>query len=185
MTELPPEPGAPVRIRFEKYGGRPHWVSGAGPLHLGADEWGQWFGWPEGTHFARPGLEFDSSGLQIGCYPHDRWHSVAFHAPHSRIRLRLYIDVATPARWRHGPDGLPEITCTALDLDVIERTGGEIILDDEDEFLEHSELFGYPDDLIDGARREADLLMAEVADGPPRFSEELAESWRETFHRLR
>lgn len=182
-ASLPPDSGAYVRISFRKWDESPHWTSGEGAIYLGEDECGWWLGWPAGTRYTRPGLEFDSDGLQVGCFPRDRWHSATFFGVDT-VPQRLYIDVATPAQWAVGADGVVEIRSIDLDLDVIERWDGEVILDDEDEFEEHRVDLCYPTDVIEAALTESQRLLTEVRGGDPRFSEELAEHWRGEYRRL-
>lgn len=173
-----------MRIRYRKHSGGAHWVSGPGPIYLGEDGWGRWFGWPDSTEFTRPGARFISSGVQVGCYPRDRWHCVAFHVPHPGAAYRLYVDVATAGEWERGADGLPEITCVDLDLDVLQFFDGTVLLDDEDEFAEHRVALQYPPDLVNRAEQEAIRLLTEIRAEDPRFAESLAERWREEFARL-
>jgi protein associated with RNAse G/E len=55
-----------------------------------------------------------------------------------------YVNIATPATWGDGT-----LRFIDLDLDVIWRAQtGEIVLDDEDEFVLHQARFGYPPELI-------------------------------------
>jgi uncharacterized protein len=62
-----------------------------------------------------------------------------------------YVNVATPATWEADV-----IRFVDLDLDVIWRTDGSLILDDEDEFLLHRERFRYSDQLVAEAWRSRD-----------------------------
>ncbi len=62
-----------------------------------------------------------------------------------------YVNVATPATW---DDGI--VRFVDLDLDVIWRQDGTLILDDEDEFELHRERFGYTPELIAEAWRSRD-----------------------------
>lgn len=56
-----------------------------------------------------------------------------------------YVNIATPATW--DQDALRYVD---LDLDVIwGAVTGEVILDDEDEFVLHQARFGYPSSLIE------------------------------------
>lgn len=48
-----------------------------------------------------------------------------------------------------------------LDLDVVRTAAGEVYVDDEDEFLDHQKLYGYPPWMIDKARTTtAELAIA-------------------------
>jgi protein associated with RNAse G/E len=49
-----------------------------------------------------------------------------------------------------------------MDLDVVERAGQTVYIDDEDEFEQHSEELGYPQELIEAMRAEAAKLLPAV-----------------------
>ncbi|MCM2579296.1 hypothetical protein [Streptomyces meridianus] len=46
-----------------------------------------------------------------------------------------------------------------LDLDVVRPIGGEVRIEDEDEFAEHSVLYGYPESVVRTARQTCEWLM--------------------------
>jgi protein associated with RNAse G/E len=84
------------------------------------------------------------------------WNVEHFHEPlpfANRPSLLTYANVSTPAEF----DG-ETIRWVDLDLDVIVTEAG-VRLIDEDEFEEHRERFGYPDDLVMKARAAAELLI--------------------------
>jgi uncharacterized protein len=64
-----------------------------------------------------------------------------------------YVNVATPATWNNTT-----IQFVDLDLDVIWRNDGSLILDDEDEFELHCQSFGYPETLVHEAWRSRDEI---------------------------
>ena len=165
------EPGHPVRVRFQKWGGGAHWS--ADVVWLGEDEHGWWAGWMPGTRWTRPGMEFTSHGRQVGLFPRERGFAATFYEPVADYAFRLYVDVATPPSLTSG-----ELTAVDLDLDVIERFDGEVFVDDEDEFAEHQVAYGYPPEVVTAAEAERDRLLREVADGAAHFHESLAEHWR-------
>jgi hypothetical protein len=160
-----------VRVRFQKWGGGAHWS--ADVVWLGEDEHGWWAGWPPGTRWTRPGMEFTSHGRQVGLFPRERGFAATFYEPVAEYAFRLYVDVATPPSLRDG-----ELTAVDLDLDVIERFDGGVFVDDEDEFVEHQVAYGYPPEVVAAAEAERDRLLREVADGAAHFDESLAEHWR-------
>jgi len=174
-------PGDPVRVRFRKWGGGAHWS--ADVLWLGEDEHGWWAGWPPGTRWTRPGMEFTSHGRQVGLFPRDRGFAATFYEPVPEYRYRLYVDVATTPTLTvsgvaAGERAAGELTAVDLDLDVIERFDGGVFVDDEDEFAEHQVAYGYPSDVVAAAEAERDRLLREVGDGAAHFRESLAEHWR-------
>ncbi|MER6944783.1 DUF402 domain-containing protein [Nonomuraea sp. NPDC000554] len=143
-----------VKIVFRKYGGALHW-NHAGRI-LGEDEHGVWVAVAAGT-LARKGAEppiawdFPSSML----FPRDAWWTASFNGP--QHRAAIYIDVTTVPEWREG-----EVTMVDLDLDVIKMRDGRLILDDEDEFVEHQVSLGYPAEVIERAEETARWLLRAV-----------------------
>lgn len=171
------EPGTAIRCEMTKWGDRPHWQFSG--LHLGADEHGEWLGFPAGTHNQRPGHEFHSAVDCVTLVQPGKWHLPTFQAP--GIWCDLYVDVTSPAAW----DGRV-LRAVDLDLDVIRladplpdevryaavdegRTAGEIFVDDEDEFAEHQVAFGYPADVVASAQASCDELLAAVRAGLPPY----------------
>ena len=166
-------PGDPITVAWSKFDGSPHWTSQPGPIYLGEDEFGWWYGQPPGTRYDKPTSSFISDGWQVGCWARGRLHTATFYEPVPRLVLRLYVDVTTAPRVVGD-----RFEAVDLDLDVCQRFDGSVYLDDEDEFVEHQGLFGYPPDLVAAAQAEAAVLLDEVTAGAPRFAESLAERWR-------
>ena len=160
-------PGARVRCEISKFGDRPHWEYDA--TVLGSDEYGEWLGFPAGTHYSRPGHSFVSDRCHVGLVPAPvdgvpPWHLATFWSSAGDLwpvlgdsGVEIYIDVTTPAVW-HGP----VLRAVDLDLDVVRGFNGKVIIDDEDEFLEHQVSFGYPAEVIAAARATADELFIAV-----------------------
>jgi uncharacterized protein len=174
MTEV----GGPVQVQFSKWGGRPHW-SAEGVLLLGEDEHGTWLGqWP-GTHYERPGMEFDTQGHQVLLLPRDRGFAACFYEPVGDLAFRLYIDISTVPVLFDG------VACAVdLDLDVLQDFEGHVLVDDEDEFELHQVRYGYPADVIAAARAECDRVVEEVTMGAAQFSEDVAAHWRTVLRSL-
>jgi protein associated with RNAse G/E len=143
-----------VRIVYRKYGGALHWNYPA--TLLGEDEHGIWVATPAGT-VARKGegspVTWDLDAITL--FPRDAWWTASFNAPPHRAEL--YVDVTTIPEWRDD-----EVTMLDLDLDVIRMRDGRLILDDEDEFVEHQVLLSYPSELIAQAERSARWLLDAV-----------------------
>jgi hypothetical protein len=163
------EPGTPIRCEMSKWGDRPHWRFAG--VHLGADEHGEWLGFPEGTHNHRPGYEFHSQVDAVTLVAPGGWYAATFHAP--GIWCDLYIDITTPGEW-HGE----VLRAVDLDLDVIRMSPeahpappsvtaapGEIFVDDEDEFAEHQVAFGYPAEIVEAAQASCDAILEAVRAG--------------------
>ncbi|WGW13859.1 DUF402 domain-containing protein [Saxibacter everestensis] len=164
----PPDQGNAVRIVFTKWDESLHWHF-EGTV-LGEDEYGVWIGMPAGT-LARRGirrtLPFRRAVLFLA--PRDKWWTATFNLDlgasgslDDAVIWELYCDIGTVPQWRAGPGG-DEVTMVDLDLDIIARSDGKLFIDDEDEFIDHQELYGYPDDVIAAARTSADDLLSAVS----------------------
>lgn len=176
-------PGDPIRVELTKWGDRPHWEFDG--VWLGSDEYGEWLGFPAGTHNSRPGYSYDSEVASVTLVPRDGHWMATFHEP--GIWCDLYIDISTPATW----DG-KVLRTVDLDLDVIRMSSvspersrppglvaelGEVFIDDEDEFLEHQVSFGYPADVIAAARASADELVSLVTGKQPPYDGKAHAAW--------
>lgn len=159
---MPFQVGQPVRVEFTKWDGSPHWAYDG--IYLGADDHGDWIGHRAGTLMARPGLRFVDTTTWLTLVPAaERPWLVTYNEP--AHHLRIYIDLTTPTQW----DGT---TLRTIDMDldvVVPRDGREPFIDDEDEFAEHRELFGYPQDVVAVTETAASDLLAAVIDGKPPF----------------
>src|SRR3954447_16312025 len=136
--------GDAVRIEMEKWGGRPHWqIPG---FWLGRDEHGDWLGIPAGTRMVRPGRDIRSKYDHVALVPAGgddvaRASMAAFHKAPSHVWV--YVDMTTLPVW----DG-STVRAVDLDLDVIRGRDGDVEVDDEDEFAEHTVAFGYPPEIV-------------------------------------
>ncbi|HWJ81535.1 MAG TPA: DUF402 domain-containing protein [Nocardioides sp.] len=150
-------PGDPIRVVMTKWGGRPHWEYDG--TFLGADEHGEWLGFPVGTFYRRPGLEFVATFAGVTLVPAGgAAHLAAFND--AAAKAAIYVDVTTPAAWEGST-----LRSVDLDLDVVKRPDGTIFLDDADEFAEHRVRFGYPDDVVAMAEASAAAVLAAVQAG--------------------
>ena len=143
-----------VSIAFTKWGDRPHWHFDC--LRLGEDEHGVWLGGPPGTRLQRadePPTASAHGFLQL--VPHRGDWLAVFN---NDDWCEVYVDVTTTPRWVGST-----VTCVDLDLDVIRNRDGRVELLDEDEFLEHQVRYGYPAEVIEGARATAHWLLETVA----------------------
>jgi hypothetical protein len=167
---MAPAPGTRVRCELSKWGDLPHWAYDA--TVLGEDEHGEWLGFPAGTHYSRPGHTYIGDRDHVGLVPAPAggqrpWHLATFWSTAGDLwpalggsGVQMYVDVTTPAAWEgdvlHAVD---------LDLDVVRGFNGTVIIDDEDEFLEHQAELGYPAEVIAAARASADELKVAVGAG--------------------
>ncbi|QBR92226.1 DUF402 domain-containing protein [Nocardioides euryhalodurans] len=166
------EPGTPVRCEMTKWPDRPHWVFAG--RYLGADEHGDWIGFPAGSRFTRPGADYVAPYDQVGLVPHDglpeRGWIAAFHDP--RGSVRVYVDIATPPAW----DGAT-VRSVDLDLDVVQGLTGRVWVDDEDEFADHRERWAYPEQLVAGALASCRSVEDVVRRGEPPFDGSSSRAW--------
>jgi protein associated with RNAse G/E len=79
----------------------------------------------------------------LGFYWSDRPYNLTVNWSLDWRPLSHYINVATPATWENGT-----LHFIDLDLDIIWRHDGIVILDDEDEFELHRIRYGYPAELV-------------------------------------
>jgi hypothetical protein len=162
------QPGDAVDVRFTKWGGGRHWEF---PVTvLGIAEAGVWCGAPVGTRLERPAAAFESQFAWVTCFPHDQPWAASYY-DHPDQPISVYVDVTTPAAW----DGTT-VTLVDLDLDVIVGRDGSLMLDDEDEFDEHRVALGYPEEVVELARRSAADLMSAAGDGREPFGD-AARGW--------
>ena len=81
--------------------------------------------------------------------PESEWWTIVHTSPGADAEM--YVDITTPATW----ESADLVSAVDLDLDVVRWTDGRVELVDEDEFLEHQTLLGYPPWMIDAARATA------------------------------
>lgn len=144
-----------------KWGERPHWEYDG--VYLGSDDHGEWLGFPVGTHYRRPGMEFVATFAGVMVVPAGgAAHLAAFND--ERAKAAVYVDMTTPAIW----DGRV-LRSVDLDLDVVKLQDGTVYLDDEDEFAEHQVSFGYPPEVVEMAERSAVEVLAAVRAGSPPY----------------
>lgn len=164
--------GDDVRVEMTKWGDRPHWAFAA--TYLGADQHGDWIGIPVGTPMARPGAALVTTVAQVGLVPPGVGWLATFHAP--GYAVATYVDMTTVPWW----DGT---TCRAvdLDLDVIRTAEGEVVVDDEDEFVEHRVAFAYPAEVVSLAVESCAWVAQAVRQERPPFDGATSDRW---VHRL-
>ncbi len=151
-----------VRVVYRKYDGTAHRDYPA--RRLAEDDLGTWLGVSTGTrsvYHGRPSVEQIPFVLLV---PHDAWWTGMFNPPPRTSEV--YCDIATPAQWEGDT-----VRIVDLDLDVVRRRAtGAVELRDEDEFAEHRERFGYPDDVADNAQQAARWLLGALGDGTEPFA---------------
>ena len=146
-------PGSPYTLQFFKYPETPHWRHEG--VWLGEDEHGVWLGATRGSIAQRghePAKRIRQN--QVHLIPRDEWWVIT-HAP-GHPWAAHWIDISTPATFEED-----RVTMVDLDLDVVGRIDGSVIVEDEDEFAEHQVSLGYPLELIENAERAtAEMVIA-------------------------
>lgn len=151
--------------RMTKWDGRAHWSS---PMtYLGEDAYGQWLGSPPGVLVSRPGASFVAKDYCAKLVAPGRAFVANFNGPATNIRI--YVDMATPPTLDRTEDGWAQHAID-LDLDVILRRDGSLVIDDEDEFDEHQRSYGYPDDVVAMAQASCAEVHAAIRDGEEPFA---------------
>lgn len=178
-TGLPREPtdavpGELVIARAWKYDGSAHWVVPGS--YLGADEYGHWILQAEGALVSRPGYGFYAASDAICLIPASGQWLGTFYDHRHPGNLRTYLDLSTEIGWRRMSHGGWEVNSVDMDLDVVRSTDKGLFIDDEDEFEEHSEAYGYPGELVSTIRDEADRLLESVRGSRAPFNG-VVDSW--------
>lgn len=147
-----------TRLQFGKYNGDEHW--GYDLDVLGRDAHGLWLGGRKGTPLTKPGTTVPAHDDFVVLVPgEDDWWVATFNrTPGGSSRtIEVYVDITTPTTVNQG-----EAFTLDLDLDVIRRSTGDVEIDDEDEFEQHSREMGYPSRLIAAAREAAETVRRKV-----------------------
>lgn len=95
--------------------------------------------------------------------PRDRGYLARFSDPNSDARAVLYVDITTIPQWSGS-----SVDMIDLDLDVVRDQQGSVEAVDEDEFDANAARFGYPEEVVAGARAELDAVIRMIGerDGP-------------------
>jgi protein associated with RNAse G/E len=158
-----------VTVQFFKYPDRLHWRHEM--RRLGEDEHGVWLGAAAGAVVQRgtePPVDLDRPFVQL-ITPSSFW-SLIYNGEH--YKYPVYVDIATPAEWINDH----RVEMIDIDLDVVRLLDGSVAVLDEDEFLAHRGLLGYPDWLVDRARTTAAELVLKLETREEPFGE-AAQRW--------
>lgn len=166
-------------FQWRKWDGSVHWRHEC--VYLGADEWGDWVGQPEGWHSIRPGAQFYASGPNVTLVPASADFAATVNRRH-HYGMRVYIDLGWDVRWSDDP---LLVTGIDMDLDVVrvdrERPPSEgpsgTWVDDRDEWAEHSARFGYPADVMTRLEALALDLETRVRDQDAPFDDVVPDRW--------
>ncbi|YAL82264.1 DUF402 domain-containing protein [Dermacoccaceae bacterium W4C1] len=178
---MQPSPGDPVHVDFRKWDDSPHWQHTA--TYLGADSHGRWVGVPAGTHLERPGAAFDMDCASVMLFPNQGYVAAFNDEAATRPSARIYVDLSTRPQWFKEASGW-RVNMIDLDLDVIARRSGETFLDDEDEWADHQQQYGYPAAVIASTEALAARLMTQVAERTDAFDPQVEGVWFERWKEL-
>ena len=148
-----------MRAVYRKYNESLHWHEWL--LNLGEDEHGLWLGAPP-NNVAQRGEEppIVAPQAHVVLFPRGQWWTASFNDRPQKTEI--YCDITSPVEFSAGL-----VTMIDLDLDVIRRRNGTVLIDDEDEFAEHQVKYGYPPEVIASAQASCDWLAANVAVSEP------------------
>ncbi|MFI5736559.1 DUF402 domain-containing protein [Kribbella sp. NPDC051587] len=151
--------GRDVRVVYRKYDESLHWHQWL--EWLGDDEYGVWLGGRVGAVSQRgAGLKLTAKEAHVQLFPRDQWFTAIFNdAPRM---TEIYCDITTPVEFFED-----RVTMIDLDLDVIKRRDGTVLVDDEDEFAAHQVKYNYPPEVIAQAQASCDWLVQAVANDEP------------------
>jgi len=153
----------------------------ATPMHrLGADGYGTWLFAPRGAAAAYS--EHGPTPLPVNfltLVPDSAGWIATWMWGNPDIDIDVYVDVVVTPRWKSET----ELQVVDLDLDVIRRRNGDVIIDDEDEFVENSSLRGYRAEVVDSARTTVEELAVAVAERRAPFGQQ-SDAWREIALRV-
>jgi protein associated with RNAse G/E len=155
-------PSEMVRVVYTKYDGSAHRDYPA--RRLTEDDLGVWVGVTRGTSSVYHGRQSVEQIPFVLLIPHHAWWTAMFNPPPRTSEV--YCDITTPARWQDDT-----VHIIDLDLDVVRRReSGLVELRDEDEFADHRQRFGYPEDLVTEAQAAARKLLVALGDGTEPFA---------------
>ncbi|MGG5172804.1 DUF402 domain-containing protein [Pseudarthrobacter sp. J1738] len=181
-----PQVGDLVVVRHRKYNGGAHWLYASEAL--GQDHHGVWLARPAGTLLSRPGVGLYSRSPVLLLIPRLTANSgaeymVEFFDHQHPGDFRVYADIVSHSKWTPMRPAGWEISAIDMDLDVVRSTTRGDYIDDEDEFLEHQEIFGYPQELIAATRNAADQLFEHLEQSTGPFDGSAA-AWFEKLYAL-
>lgn len=161
-----------TKFSWTKYNNRPHWNHIT--KYLGKDEHGHWFLQEQDSHSFRPGMEYHTETPVLFLLSHEKTWVAKLFPSGREDQMEIYIDLG------HNLEFDAEkhlVTGVDMDLDVIRLQTGATWIEDEDEFIEHTETMNYPEDLVLVTTATADLLLKKVTNHQAPFNVETAEKW--------
>jgi protein associated with RNAse G/E len=117
-------------------------------------------------HFTKNNV-FIMQNLCIELFSLKGWYTVSASIENNQI-VSYYCNIAMPSIFKDNV-----ISFVDLDLDLVKRKGEEWKVVDEDEFIENSQIFSYPKELIEEAEKQLDNLWNKVRNNEFPFNDHL------------
>jgi uncharacterized protein len=156
-----------VLVDFRKWPDTVHWQFTM--ERLGVDDYGTWLWAPAGTVAQRGDAAPIRFGhLAVKVVPSNQWWTAIFN---DAAANRAYVDIITPPSWSSD-----RVTMIDLDLDVVVAADGAVSIEDEDEFLHHQLVLGYPEHVIARARATTAEIVLAIERGDEPFAS-VASQW--------
>jgi len=163
-------------VQWRKWDGSPHWRHEC--VYLGADDWGDWVGQPQGWLASRPAASFRAAGPNVLLIPPaEPGSDGALYAPsvNRDHPVRVYIDLGWDISWSEDP---LLVTGIDMDLDVVRAVDGRgTWVDDRDEWEDHRVQYGYPPEVVAQLEALALDLESRVLDQLPPFDDAVPDQW--------
>jgi protein associated with RNAse G/E len=158
-------------LNTTKYDGTLHYRFEVDPMYRGGEVLAVYRGPDVELHSYRG--SFIAGGHLLNVFYAKHHHNIAIMWTREWTPRMHYVNVATPALWDHN-----RVTAADMDLDVIRFAFEDrIILDDEDEFAEHTRTMSYPTDLVSRCLAEAEEMRRRMAARQGLFSDSIFD-WR-------
>ncbi len=160
-----------MEFASEKWGGVPHYRGDV--RRLGEDGHGSWWWGRQGRSIFRGDVElFVTREDVLFLAPPDAWWNVAWWVDHPEVEV--YVNIGTPV-----VEEADRLVSIDLDLDVIRRVDGTVLVLDRDEFDEHQVLYGYPMDVVETVEAVTEEVRRMVERAAPPFDAATARRWIE------
>lgn len=158
-----------VHVNQRKWPDSPHWHFDA--ERIGEDYHGVWLFVDAATVMQRGTEQPRPAGIDmVILVPNtDPW-MVEFYRDHPTDAV--YVNIGSVPEWEESM-----VTQIDLDLDVIRKTDGTVVIVDEDEFAEHQVALAYPPAIVQLARQASDRAARLLEEGNEPFAAAADQWW--------
>lgn len=116
---------------------------------------------------------FAAPGHVLNIFFADRYYNIAIMWNRDWSPRMHYVNIASSAQWDDA-----RVTAVDMDLDVLRFAGEDrVIVDDEEEFAEHTRSMRYPEELVSRCRAAADEVLDEMNASTGLYSDSIYD-WR-------